>query len=833
VSIFLTVILTPCIAVSGLFIDLGRVRLAGALAAAAGDLALDSLLTRYDSQLSEFYGLMASCQDIDGQYQDAAGRFIEMLEPRAPDGGGDISDLLGIDVLTGAAEMITAVPGANMADTGAIKNGIVSFMKYRAPMGLFLDGNVPGRLRDAGGGMADGANNQPLTETRHTYYAAGGALRDRAYGVYEKLREYQQLAGEGPDARLYRAQAELAPYRDTYRQIHAVIASGALIMDSGKTVSETIYEMNASVARHRDAAVRSKALLDGASDALSALGGYVGPCKDAFSDWGAAASSAGTSMAGAHREEIAGISDSTNIDALNEESISQLKARIDAASAAYGAAIRGIDGMRYGSARVLDIAGYDDAVAASGLLGRGAGEGEAFEAFVSRTFSFAPASGAVLDVSALGAGANLAAPPAPLYTWMESEFAGVDGGSKRRSDEKMNEYQNMGNTESEAAKEAEATGAGELTALVAAEFPSGFAGEGMTALAGLEGVAALGSALADDFEGALTDMRDALFAVEYVTGMFSHCTYEKEARYSLLSDGDREGITWRNSGEYYGAVTGDASMRGTWLSSDAGDIYNKSLTGRMINGANNYAYGAEIEYILYGGKNADNIGKAITAMYALRYILNAPYAFTAFWGVDNDTGRAINAAAAAISAWSGGVVPEPLIKSAIILALIALETANDVQMLKAGLPVKLLKVYAGGEGDPEWAVQLRADGEGGVAPSTRENTLGGRAARMTYGDYLYVFLLLGFAGGGELSDAMYSRTADIVQVNIRFAAGGSAAADYALERAVVRFNIDAEVLAAPLVLALPIVSGHSGGAGGGDWYTFRYSAARGYGGWRD
>ncbi|MDR2665404.1 MAG: DUF5702 domain-containing protein [Oscillospiraceae bacterium] len=861
VSVFLTVILVPCIALSGLFIDIGRVRLAGALAAAAGDLALDSLLTRYDGELCEFYGLMASCQDIEGQYTDAAGRFAEILDPRLPGnaetetilaqiralgGGGAISDLLGIDILTDAAEMIAAVPKANMANPEIVRGGVVSFMKYRAPAGLLLDGALPDKLRGEGGELADSAKNQPLTETRHAYYEADGALRDRAYGVYEKLREYRQLAGEPPGERLEGALSELAEYRETYERIHAIIAAdvcvppsdagggtyaGETVLEGGLTVDETIYGMSVAAARHRDAAARSKALLDDASQALGALGGYLQPLKDSFSDWGTAASSAGTSMAGTHMEEIAGIRDNTNIDAINEGSVSQLKARIDVASAAYGALIAGIDAMRYGSARVLDIAGYEDAVSASGMYGRGIGEGETFDAFVRRTFSYAPASGAVIDAGVPGAeGVDLARPPAaPLYTWMESEFRGVDGGTRRRSDEKMGEYQNMGSSESEDAKRAGDTQAGELTALAAPEFPSGFDGEAMAALAGLGNVAALAGALAGDFEGALTDMRDAFFAAEYCSGMFSHYTYEKEARYSLLPDGDREGITWQNSGEYYARVTGDARTRGTWLSADAGDVYNKSLTGRLINSANNYAYGAELEYILYGGKNADNIGRAISSIYALRYILNAPYAFTAFWGVDNNTGRAINAAAAAISAWSGGVVPEPLVKSVIILALVALETANDVQMLKAGLPVKLIKVYAGGEGDPEWAVQLRGDGEGGVAPSTRGNTSAGSGAKMTYGDYIYIFMLLGFYGGGELSASMYARAADIVQVNVRLAAGGDVSADYVLERAAVYFNIEAEVRAAPLMLSLPITSGH-GGDGDGDWYTFKYRATRGYGG---
>jgi hypothetical protein len=350
-------------------------------------------------------------------------------------------------------------------------------------------------------------------------------------------------------------------------------------------------------------------------------------------------------------------------------------------------------------------------------------------------------------------------------------------------------------------------------------------------LSGLGGVAGIAGGLADDFLGGLADMRDALYATEYVTGMFSHYAYEREARYALLSDEDREGVTWANSETVCERVTGDAATRGTLLSEDPRDTYNKSLTCRMINSANNYPFGAELEYILYGGSNSDNIGKAIGAIYAVRYALNTPYAFMAFWGMDNATGRAVNAAAAAISAWSGGVIPAELVKSVIILSLVALETANDVRMLRAGLPVKLIKLYSGGDGDPDWVVELEASGEGGLAPSSRGGRAQSGGARLTYGDYLYVFLLLGFGGDGDLAKAMYARTGDIVQVNVRHVAGGDAAADYRLDRAAVYLRIAATVRVEPLMLGLSVAADHTGDPYGKvRWRTISYDAVRGSGG---
>ena len=65
ISVFLVLILVPCIVVVCLFGDISRVELSKAEASSAGDLALYSLMSHYDEELKEYYGLVASCQNIE------------------------------------------------------------------------------------------------------------------------------------------------------------------------------------------------------------------------------------------------------------------------------------------------------------------------------------------------------------------------------------------------------------------------------------------------------------------------------------------------------------------------------------------------------------------------------------------------------------------------------------------------------------------------------------------------------------------------------------------------------------------------------------------------
>lgn len=54
----------------------------------------------------------------------------------------------------------------------------------------------------------------------------------------------------------------------------------------------------------------------------------------------------------------------------------------------------------------------------------------------------------------------------------------------------------------------------------------------------------------------------------------------------------------------------------------------------MINSSNNYSYGNEVEYIIYGNSNEKNKKSAYGTIFAIRYALNLPPEFQENW---NDT----------------------------------------------------------------------------------------------------------------------------------------------------------------------------------------------------
>ena len=53
ISVFLVIILVPCMLVSSVFVDISRVQLSRAVAESSADLALSTLMTYYDYDLNE------------------------------------------------------------------------------------------------------------------------------------------------------------------------------------------------------------------------------------------------------------------------------------------------------------------------------------------------------------------------------------------------------------------------------------------------------------------------------------------------------------------------------------------------------------------------------------------------------------------------------------------------------------------------------------------------------------------------------------------------------------------------------------------------------------
>ena len=65
VSVFLVIILVPVLVVTSLFVDVARMHLGQAVVDSAGDLALNTAMTQFDSELNEYYGLLGTCKNKD------------------------------------------------------------------------------------------------------------------------------------------------------------------------------------------------------------------------------------------------------------------------------------------------------------------------------------------------------------------------------------------------------------------------------------------------------------------------------------------------------------------------------------------------------------------------------------------------------------------------------------------------------------------------------------------------------------------------------------------------------------------------------------------------
>ncbi len=143
------------------------------------------------------------------------------------------------------------------------------------------------------------------------------------------------------------------------------------------------------------------------------------------------------------------------------------------------------------------------------------------------------------------------------------------------------------------------------------------------------------------------DMRDKLFITEYMTEMFSCHTTNKQ------------------------------------------DLVEKTLNGIEINDKNNYLFGSEMEYILWGqkGENTDkNNLYTASSIFGLRFVLNTAYAYT-----DMEIKTFTLAVAISLAGFTGFGVP--LVQNILILTLAMAESALDISKLLKGDSVVLYKSY--------------------------------------------------------------------------------------------------------------------------------------------
>lgn len=297
--------------------------------------------------------------------------------------------------------------------------------------------------------------------------------------------------------------------------------------------------------------------------------------------------------------------------------------------------------------------------------------------------------------------------------------------------------------------------------------------------------------------GFAADLRDKMFVIEYIMSMFSHATYSNEAWYAREENSDKQYMhakDWDNLKGKYADKFGEV------------DLYNftdnVSLTNQLISNKNNALYLAEVEYCLYGKPTVkDNLEASFGDIFKIRFASNTLSGFINFWDrTKNKTALTISGIAVAIQAATQGIIPEPLTKSILILALATMESASDLEVIKKGLPVTFYKVK-----DTKWKFAINP------APSTKRKNDNGKIDDtggdnpedeygLRYSDYMYIFLIQQALGNSSYT-TLLTRIGKLVEGNMKLMTGK----DWKIDNCIMYYQLQGQVKVEPLMLTLPLI----------------------------
>lgn len=202
VSVFLVIILVPMMVISALFVDASRVQLAGSVAASAGDLTLNTALTDYDSLLKDMYGLFATAQDTDDLYEKLEDYYktcITSAGVSSTDADSYVNQImsqLGLvadnkntnDILNMEVTDFTVSKRSDtsLANASILKDQVVNFMKYRAPINTGL-----GFLSSLNS-FTTLSKQTELVDKRTEYYKEQQTVMEAAQSAWKYINEYNK-----------------------------------------------------------------------------------------------------------------------------------------------------------------------------------------------------------------------------------------------------------------------------------------------------------------------------------------------------------------------------------------------------------------------------------------------------------------------------------------------------------------------------------------------------------------------------------------------------------------------------------------------------------------
>lgn len=159
--------------------------------------------------------------------------------------------------------------------------------------------------------------------------------------------------------------------------------------------------------------------------------------------------------------------------------------------------------------------------------------------------------------------------------------------------------------------------------------------------------------------------RDKLYLVEYMRNMFSCYTT------NIDPDAGNPNVEEKKDKEVGSQYENK-------------DDFEKTLSGIAISADNNYYYGGECEYILWGGNPKSAVNKTKASIFGIRFILNLIYAMSA-----PDINALTFEWATVIAGWT--VFGVPIVQTVLKIALALAESAYDLNQLCLGKSVPLYK----------------------------------------------------------------------------------------------------------------------------------------------
>ena len=211
VSVFLVIILVPVLVVTSLFVDVARMHLGQAVVDSAGDLALNTAMTQFDSELNEYYGLLGTCKSKDELktlskdfYEKAlgsAGLTKEQSKNMAKEMIGwfdkdpeNVSDLMNIKSVQDSFDLST-IDNSGFNNPAIVKTQIVNFMKYRSPINGTL--NMLKALQEIKEKTDNSKEDAKLISEKTEMCEAENDLLEQLNQMYHYICDYQQQsAGE-------------------------------------------------------------------------------------------------------------------------------------------------------------------------------------------------------------------------------------------------------------------------------------------------------------------------------------------------------------------------------------------------------------------------------------------------------------------------------------------------------------------------------------------------------------------------------------------------------------------------------------------------------------